>query len=201
MRNISPVCPIGFRRIKFLNLHAPIKTSRLTLKQQSLNDFERFFAMSKDPEVMRYIGDGSIFHWTRDVALNKFKEQLSAPETDDAGTWAVYRQADSHYLGWCAVSHSRFLGATELGYRFCRDVWGCGYATEAASGLIERVFTMTDLDQVLACAHPDNAASLRVLQKLGFSYAFSKHSNPVDKEIPVYQLDRNAWGSTRSTPG
>lgn len=176
-----------------LIVHSPIKTDRLTLKGQSLHDFDGFFAMSKDHQVMKYIGDGSIFHWTRDVAFKKFKEQVSNLKAGTLGEMSVYRQSDACYLGWCAISHSRFLDDIELGYRFRRDVWGYGYATEAATALLSAAYRETDLDRILACAHPDNTASIRVLAKLGFKYAYDMLSKPIGRDIPVYKITRSSF--------
>jgi [ribosomal protein S5]-alanine N-acetyltransferase len=176
--------------VTHLNFHSPIKTRRLMLKCQSLHDFDGFFAMSKDHQVMKYIGDGSIFHWTRDVAFKKFKEQVSNLKTGTVGEMSVYRQSDACYLGWCAISHSRFLNDIELGYRFRRDAWGYGYATEAATAMLSAAYQSTDLDQILACAHPDNAASIRVLVKLGFKYAYDILSKPIGSDIPVFKINR-----------
>ncbi len=171
----------------------PITTPRLYLKEQSLHDFERFYAMSIDPEVMKYIGDGSVFHWTRDVAMAKFKQQIDCQGADGLGTLAVYRRRHPRYLGWCTVAPSRFLNAIELGYRFCRDAWGRGYATEAAAAMLFQVFGANDLDQVQACVHPDNQASIRVLEKLGFRCTHAKLSKPIQREIPIYTLWRKAF--------
>ncbi|MGD8836174.1 MAG: GNAT family N-acetyltransferase [Desulfobacteraceae bacterium] len=172
---------------------APIKTRRLVLKRQSLNDFDRFFDMSKDHDVMKYIGDGSVFHWTRDVAYKKFNEQVSVPVTEGIGVMAIYRESDSRYLGWCAISHSKFLDDMELGYRLCRDCWGCGYATEAASAMLSEAYHATDVNRIMACAHPENTASIRVLEKLGFKFAYPIFSNPIQREIPVYRISRRIY--------
>ena len=172
---------------------APIKTRRLVLQHQSLKDFDRFFAMSKDHDVMKYIGDGSIFHWTREVAFKKFNEQMSAPATEGLGVMAIYRESDLQYLGWCAISYSKFLNDVELGYRFCRDSWGCGYATEAASAMVSAAYQATDVNRIMACVHPDNTASIRVLEKLGFKFAYDIFSNPIQREIPVYRISRGAF--------
>lgn len=175
------------------NLHSPIRTRRLMLRRQSLHDFEGFFAMSKDHQVMKYIGDGSIFHWTREVAFKKFKDQVADIKTNPLGVMSVHRQSDASYLGWCAISHSGFLNDNELGYRFRRDAWGCGYATEAAAAMLSTVYRATEVDRILACAHPDNKASIRVLEKLGFRYACARPSKPIGRDIPVYQIDRSAF--------
>lgn len=148
--------------------------------------------MTKDPEVMQYIGDGSIFHWTEDVALEKFSESL-AKQDDEYSNLAVYIEDTGQYIGWCGICYSKFLDHIELGYRYCRDSWNRGYATEAASAIIREVYFSTDLDKILACVHPDNKASIRVLEKLGFCYAYSKLSKPVNQDIPVYKIDRNRY--------
>ena len=179
--------------VTHLNFHPPIKTRRLMLKRQSLHDFDGFFAMSKDHQVMKYIGDGSIFHWTRDVAFKKFKEQVSNLKAGTVGEMSVYRQSDASYLGWCSISHSRFLNDIELGYRFCCDAWGHGYATEAAGAMLSATYQAAGVDQILACAHPENAASIRVLEKLGFKFAYPLFSKPISKDIPVYRINRSTY--------
>jgi hypothetical protein len=63
-----------------VRIRTPLETRRLILKPPSLEDFDRYFGMSKDPAVMRYIGDGSIFHWTREVALERFKTQIGTQD-------------------------------------------------------------------------------------------------------------------------
>jgi len=178
-----------------LEIGAPIKTSRLILKPQSLNDFDRFYTMSKDPDVMAFIGDGSVFHWTREVALAKFKHRVSASVDDGLGTRSIYRKQDALYLGWCAIAPSVFLNHMELGYRMCRDVWGNGYTTEAAAAMLAAAYGRMDIDRIKACAHPDNVASIRVLEKLGFKRCGSKLSKPIGREIPVYQIDRRTHAS------
>lgn len=176
-----------------LKAHPSIMTPRLILKPQSLHDFDRFFAMSKDPDVMAYIGDGSIFHWTRSVALAKFKEQLASPKGVGMGTLAIYQRADSLYLGWCAIAHSRFLNHMELGYRLCRDGWRNGFATEAAAAMLGNAYQIPNLNQIQACVHPDNQASIRVLEKLGFAFACTKFSKPIGKDLLVYGIQRSEF--------
>ena len=166
------------------------------MRRESLNDFERFYSMSVDPDVMQYIGDGSVFHWTREVALEKFRDRLSGQDNNEFGNLAVYRRDCNLYIGWCGVSYSKFLDHIELGYRYCRDSWYKGYATEAASAVLAETFQMTDLDEILACVHLGNTASIRVLEKVGFTSSHSKLSKPIGRDIPVYRIDRNTYMPT-----
>ena len=171
----------------------PIETPRLLLKQESSQGFERFYSMSVHSEVMQYIGDGSVFHWTKEVALEKFRDRLSRQDNNKFGNLAVYRGDRNLYIGWCGVSYSKFLDHIELGYRYCRDSWSKGYATEAASAILAETYQVTDIDEILACVHPGNTASIRVLEKLGFIISHSKLSKPIGRDIPVYRIDRQTY--------
>jgi ribosomal-protein-alanine N-acetyltransferase len=169
-----------------------IETPRLILKEKSLEDFQRFFTMSKDPEVMKYIGDGSIFHWTKDVALEKFSLSLSAEHTEPYFDVAVYRIDINLYIGWCRVSYSKFLNRTALEYRLCSDSWGNGYATETVSAVLNELFK-TDMDKIFACTHPDNTASMKVLQKIRFQFLNTKFSRASGKELQIFGVDRKSF--------
>jgi len=176
-----------------MTLNSLIATGRLLLKKESLTDFERFFVMSKDPDVMQYIGDGSIYHWTKKVAHEKFKTKLNRPNDDGPGTLAVYTKKNHLYIGWCSIRYSKFLDHIELGYSYCSDAWHNGYATEAASALLAAAYSMNDFDQIQACTHPKNIASIRVLEKLGFNFIYSKRSRGAGRDIPVFQVDRKTF--------
>ncbi len=177
-----------------MNLKPFVVSDRLLLKKESLNDFERFFAMSKEPEVMKYIGDGSIYHWTKKVALEKFRTKLDRQNNSEPGTLAVYTKNNQLYIGWCGIKHSKFLDHIELGYQYCRDAWHNGYATEAAAAFLAETYRKTDVDRIQACTHPENIASIRVLEKLGFTLTGSKLSRASGLDIPVFQVDRKTFG-------
>jgi RimJ/RimL family protein N-acetyltransferase len=58
----------------------------------------------------------------------------------------------------------------EIGFSLRRDRWGDGLATEAARLLLAFGFGPLGLHRIAATAHPDNTASLRVLEKVGMTY-------------------------------
>jgi len=171
----------------------PISSARLYLKKESLSDFERFFEMSKDPYVMEFIGDGSIYHWTKKIALEKFKINLCRSNEIEPGNLAVYTRDPERYIGCCGIRYSHFLDHIELGYRYCRDAWQKGYATEAACALLAATYRMTETDRILACSHPDNAASIRVLEKAGFTFSGEKYSRASEQDILIFQICRNTF--------
>ncbi len=58
----------------------------------------------------------------------------------------------------------------EIGYALREDIWNRGYGTELAQALIETGFTTLGMHRVWATVHPQNTASVRVLEKAGMTY-------------------------------
>lgn len=77
----------------------------------------------------------------------------------------------------------------ELGYWLAPAVWGRGYATEAARALLAFAFDRLALAQVRAGVFGDNAASARVLAKLGFRPAGRSRAYSAGRGAEVDQID------------
>jgi RimJ/RimL family protein N-acetyltransferase len=58
-------------------------------------------------------------------------------------------------------------GEVELGWTLGREHWGHGYATEAARAVRDWAFRELRLTRLISIIHPDNAASIRVAERLG----------------------------------
>jgi ribosomal-protein-alanine N-acetyltransferase len=160
-----------------MSMRELILTERLVLRDVSEADAELLFELDSDPEVMRYLGGVP----SLDVASyrDRIRTVLVARQSHPwQGIRIVLDRAKHEFLGWAFVrpaDQSMFaseLGWTrpdevEIGYRFHRTAWGRGIATEAASPLVQLAFEDARTPAVVACALRANAASLRVLEKLG----------------------------------
>ncbi|MFG1652929.1 GNAT family N-acetyltransferase [Micromonospora sp. NPDC049275] len=60
--------------------------------------------------------------------------------------------------------------AAKLGYAIRADLWGHGYATDAARTLTDFGFRKLDLHRISAAIGPDNAASIAVAERLGMQH-------------------------------
>ena len=78
----------------------------------------------------------------------------------------------------------------ELGFRLVRRSWGRGYATEAAQAVVVDAFGADKVDRLIGIVDPHNGASVRVLQKLGMSYARPISFEGYDYPDHLYVLDR-----------
>jgi RimJ/RimL family protein N-acetyltransferase len=89
-----------------------------------------------------------------------------------AGFVAAVERARGRLLGWFQAERSADApGEIELGYRLRRDVWGQGYASEGAAALLADALARPGVRRVYAHALLSNRASIRVLEKIGMTYA------------------------------
>lgn len=119
----------------------------------------------------------------------------SGRHRDPAGRGSSLRGA---FIGWCSLNrwNPDYRNAS-LGYCFDDAAWGHGYATEAARALLRWAFDTLDLNRVQAETDTGNAASARVLEKLGFVREGTLREDcVVNGEVSdswVYGLIRREW--------
>ena len=152
-------------------------TTRLHFSLLSEQDATLFFEVDQDAEVMRYINGGKLTSMQTivEVMLPRMAQYRDAER--GYGIWQVRRSADNVYLGWVLIRPMGFNSATpssddvEIGWRFKREFWGQGYASEAAKAIASAV--LADKPQVMwlsAIAMPDNTGSIGVMRKLGMQF-------------------------------
>jgi RimJ/RimL family protein N-acetyltransferase len=78
----------------------------------------------------------------------------------------VELKSEDKLIGGCRVNKVSEREA-HLGYILNQNYWGNGYATEAAKAMVEYAFTELGVHRVYADCHPENTASIRVLEKVG----------------------------------
>jgi RimJ/RimL family protein N-acetyltransferase len=97
----------------------------------------------------------------------------------------------------CISLETRGLDRLALGYIVAPEAWGKGLATEATRAVIEAAFTLTRAVEVLANVRVENAASVGVLEKCGFTLAGSgKQGAPARGGLVDCHrllLSRSAW--------
>ncbi len=91
-------------------------------------------------------------------------------ETYGYGNWGVVPAGERVIAGWAGLQFLPELNETEVGFLLDRRCWGKGYATEAARASLQFGFERFHLDHIIALVHPENAASLRVIEKCGMRY-------------------------------
>lgn len=167
-----------------------LETSRLILRRWCEEDLQPFAQMCADEEVMRYIGDGS----TKSVeetehAITAFER---AWDKQGYGLFAIELKETSAFIGFTGFAIPSFLPeilpATEIGWRFSRDVWGKGIASEAAVAAMAFASESADLNDIVSICQTGNVASKQIMRKLGMEFDVRTIDPTCDREVDVFRL-------------
>ena len=145
-----------------------IETNRLLLRTFTALDANLIYELNLDPDVTRYTHDP-----VKDVAhAAEILEKVIIPQyvLYNHGRWAVHLRSTLEFLGWCGLKYRPELNEIDLGYRFKKECWGKGYATEAAYSSIVYGFEKIGLQRIMGRAETDNIGSWKVLEKCGMTY-------------------------------
>ena len=151
-----------------MSLPAPtLHTDRLRLRPFDDADADALFALHSSAHVLRYWDSPP---WSERGRADAFLRACERIAEEGAGTrLAVDRVDDTSFIGWCSLTGwNPDYRSASLTYCFDAAAWGQGYATAAARALLRWAFPTLDLNRVQAEADTRNAASARVLEKLGF---------------------------------
>ncbi len=162
----------------------PAAGPSVTLRRVQTDDVPMILAMEADPAVMRH---STGVKPATDARRQELLAWLREP-TSDIGHWTVL--VDGAAVGWISLVPLVDGGRLQLAYRLCRAAWGQGYATLAGQLLCDYAWRALDVPELVAVVWPDNHASVRVLEKLGF--AFSAYERHYDRRTAVYALPRPA---------
>jgi len=162
----------------------------------TLDDADLLFELDQDSEVMRFINKGkkTTLQEVHEVFIPRLKAYRN--EVKGWGIWQVTLKDSGRYIGWVLVRPMAFFSENpelenlELGWRFKRDIWGKGYATEAACALKEALINKGGIKKLSAIAVEANKASTNVMLKLGMRYLKTElHKDPLgDAEVVFYEM-------------
>ncbi|MEZ4722529.1 MAG: GNAT family N-acetyltransferase [Flavobacteriales bacterium] len=146
-----------------------IETQRLILRPHELRDIEPAYQMNLNQEVTRFTGDGGMVD-LREIERRIKENVLGDYEKYGYGRFAVEWKETGEFIGFSGLKYLPDMREVDLGYRLKREFWGMGIATEAGKASLEFGFNHLGLQRIIAMLLPDNLASVRVLQKLGFRF-------------------------------
>ena len=144
-----------------------LDTARLRLRPVTSADADALFAMHSNAHVLRYWDAPP---WVERARAERFIAACEQMAEDGSGArLAMDRVIDGAFIGWCSLTRwNPDHRSASMGYCLDDAAWGHGYATEAAHALLRWAFDTLDLNRVQAETDTRNAASARVLEKLGF---------------------------------
>ena len=163
-----------------------IVTSRLKLRSARPGDLEAMHAVLSDPRATRW--------WSTPPheTLNETRVWLDSMIANGPDQPDFVIERDGVVIG-----KAGFWKLPEVGYILHPDHWGQGFAGEAVEAAIGHVFATRDIEELTADVDPENAASIRLLERLGFiRTGFAERTWNIAgewKDSLYYGLSRADW--------
>ena len=167
-----------------------IKTSRLTITRFNLDMAQNVYENSQDDDTRLFVPD---------EVYNSVEEALAAIEflmsrydsADGPFVYPVITNADGKNIGYVQLCKVELEEETwEIGYHIAKDFTGKGYATEAVKAFLPVMAQKLNLNEIYGICLAENTASVRVLEKCGFTQTYKGLGNYQGKDA---QIIKTIW--------
>ena len=145
-------------------------TERLSLRRFAISDAPFVLRMLNDEGFLRYIGDRGVRN-LGDAENYLRTGPMASYETHGHGLNAVVLREQNVCVGMCGILRRDTLPGPDLGYAFLPEFTGAGLAEEATRAILKAAREVLKFAEMLAIVQPDNVASIKLLNKLGFARA------------------------------
>lgn len=171
-----------------------IETERLLIRPFTLADIAPSFAMNLDAEVSKYTGDGGIVT-EAEIERRITEDVFGDYKKHGFGRLAVELKGENKFIGFTGLKYLEDLKEVDLGYRFMKEYWGKGIATEAGQACLKLGFETLGLQRIIAMVLPENKGSIAVLEKLRFEY--EKEFLEDNLLVSLYAVSREQYFAVR----
>ena len=175
-----------------------LTTERLVLRPFEPGDLDALVAIHAEE---------SFWWYPRRAAMpaeetGRFLDTMLQRYADDGfGIEAVIERASGTIIGWAGLAVPHFLPeilpAVEVGWRLSGPYRGRGLATEAGRAAVDFGFTAGGLECIVSLYEPENVASGRVMQRLGFTHRLTT-VGPRGEDVAVMELHKSRWEERRA---
>jgi ribosomal-protein-alanine N-acetyltransferase len=166
-----------------------LRTPRLLLRPFAPEDEEALFRFLNEPQVRRYLCDDL------PVPREMVQEQIALSQRNfrerGFGLFSLFREERPEvFIGFTGLGRIDEGEDVELWYGLSPEHWGHGLATEAAEAMLRFGFEQVGLKEIWAGADLPNAASFRVMERLGMTRVGERVVGPRQVRALYYRLTR-----------
>jgi len=145
------------------------ETERLLVRRLTRADLASLHAVYGDAGAMRWVGDGKAI--TEADCLKWLEVTERNYRNRGYGMSALVARSSGEVVGFCGLVHPGGQDEVEIKYALGRRWWGAGLATEAVQAMLRHGAWAHGMSRIIATVAPANAASQRVLEKVGMIHA------------------------------
>lgn len=166
-----------------------LETDRLLLRRFNVDDALFILTLLNEPSFLRYIGDKKVrnLETARQYILNG---PIASYERHGFGLCLVELRELHTPIGMCGLLKREELSEPDIGFALLPDFWTKGFAFEAATAVLQDARERLGIQRVLAITSLDNDASIRLLERLGFSFQRVITLSATGEQVKLFQGDR-----------
>ena len=146
-----------------------LTTKRLNLRRLTPSDAEFILVLLNDPAFLRFIGDKAV-RSADDARQYILDGPVASYQRNGFGLWLVELKDFGVPVGMCGLLKRESLPDVDIGFAFLPAYRSRGYAFESASAVLDYARKEFGLKRIVAITNPDNAGSIRVLEKIGMRF-------------------------------
>jgi [ribosomal protein S5]-alanine N-acetyltransferase len=163
-----------------------LETERTIMRKLTTEDAKDFYTLNLDEKVLKYTGDKPFENIQASI---DFLTNYDQYEKYGVGRLAVIDKETSKFIGWCGLKYSQDKNEYDIGFRFYRNYWNKGYATETSKKCLNVGFTELGIEKIVGRAMKENIGSVKVLEKIGMT--FKETFDFEGHEGVIYELTNN----------
>jgi ribosomal-protein-alanine N-acetyltransferase len=145
------------------------ETERLVLRELSPDDAVFLCELLNDASWLQNIGDRNVR--TQQQAEQYIQDKfIGAYRSLGFGMYLVELKDGGAPIGLCGLVKRDALPDPDVGFALLPRFWNRGYAFEVTQAVMSYARSTLKLSKLLAVVKPDNASSIKLLERLGFCH-------------------------------
>jgi RimJ/RimL family protein N-acetyltransferase len=165
-----------------------LETERLKLRQLTGEDAEFVLELLNEPSFIKNIADRGV-RTVSDARQYIVERFIAGYEKQGFGMYLVELKETGAPAGICGLVKRDELADVDIGFAFLPRYWSKGYALESASAIKAYALDVLGLKRFVAIVNPENAGSIKVLEKIGLKYERLLRLSAGAPEIRLYAFD------------
>lgn len=162
-----------------------LETSRLTLRLIAAEDAAFILQLLNEPSFLRFIGDRGVRNLD-DARAYIENGPVASYARYGFGLWLAQLREGGTPIGMCGLLKRDTLDDADIGFAYLPAYWGQGYALEAAAAVMAHGRHALGIARIVAIVSPDNAASIRLLEKIGLTFERQLDLNGDGRETSLF---------------
>jgi len=169
----------SLRQLKYI-----LETERLRLREFNLNDTEFIIELLNSPGWIRYIGDRNVK--TKQQAVEYLHNGPLKSYRENGFGLSLVETKEGQPVGMCGIIRRDTLEHPDIGFAFLEEFTGKGYAYEIASATLAYAINELKLPEISAITLPENANSIRLLEKIGLKFVRSFRNDNSEEYLLLF---------------